>query len=66
MTLFIGYARVSTDGQGASGLGLEAQETIIRGGLTNADKLFAPIMVDVESGTRRDRPVLRKALVDNT
>ena len=62
MSLFIGYARVSTNGQGASGLGLEAQEAIIRARLTTADRLLAPIMVEVESGTRRDRPVLRKAL----
>lgn len=62
MTLFIGYARVSTQGQGASGLGLEAQEATIRGRLKDGDKLVTPIMVEVESGTRRDRPVLRKAL----
>ena len=62
MTLFIGYARVSTEGQGTSGLGLEAQETTIRGGINEGDKLLTPIMVEVESGTRRDRPVLRKAL----
>lgn len=62
MTLFIGYARVSTEGQGASGLGLEAQEATIRGRIKEGDKLLAPIMVEVESGTRRDRPVLRKAL----
>ena len=42
MTLFIGYARVSTDGQGASGLGLEAQETIIRGGVATGGKLSHP------------------------
>lgn len=62
MTLFIGYLRVSTEGQGASGLGLEAQEATIRGRLGTGDKLLTPTMVEIESGTRRDRPVLRKAL----
>lgn len=43
-------------------MGLEAQEATIRGRLGAGDKLLTPIMVEVESGTRRDRPVLRKAL----
>ncbi len=62
MTSFIGYVRVSTDGQGASGLGLEAQQATIQGRLKAEDRLLLPIMVEVESGTRRDRPVLRQAL----
>ncbi len=62
VTLFIGYARVSTEGQGQSGLGLEAQQATIRARLKDGDRLLTPIMVEVESGTRRDRPVLRKAL----
>ncbi|HUZ65275.1 MAG TPA: recombinase family protein [Acetobacteraceae bacterium] len=62
MTDYIGYARVSTEGQGKSGLGLEAQEATIRRHLRDGDKLLTPIMVEVESGKRSDRPVLRKAL----
>ncbi len=62
MTAYVGYCRVSTDGQGQSGLGLEAQEATIRRHLRHDDKLLLPMMVEVESGKRVDRPVLRKAL----
>ena len=62
MTAYVGYCRVSTDGQGQSGLGLEAQEATIRRHLRDDDRLLLPMMVEVESGRRTDRPVLRKAL----
>jgi DNA invertase Pin-like site-specific DNA recombinase len=62
MTNYIGYARVSTEGQGRSGLGLEAQETTIRAHLRDGDTLLQPIMVEVESGRRDARPVLAAAL----
>jgi DNA invertase Pin-like site-specific DNA recombinase len=62
MTVYVGYARVSTDGQGKSGLGLDAQQATIQRHLRDDDKLLVPIMVEVESGKRADRPVLRKAL----
>jgi len=59
---FVAYARVSTQAQGRSGLGLEAQEAAIRGFLRHGDRLLAPIYVEVESGKRTDRPELAKAL----
>ncbi|SDB15230.1 recombinase family protein [Belnapia rosea] len=59
---FIAYARVSTDRQGRSGLGLEAQEAAIRAFLQPGDRLLAPVFVEVESGRRTDRPELAKAL----
>ena len=62
MTAYVAYCRVSTDRQGVSGLGLEAQEATIRRHLRDNDSLVLPVMVEVESGTRRDRPVLRKAV----
>jgi len=62
MTAYVGYARVSTAQQGTSGLGLEAQEVTIRAFLKPEDKLLLPIMVEVESGRKQERPVLRKAL----
>ena len=62
MTNYVGYARVSTDAQGRSGLGLDAQQSTIRRHLRDGDHLLLPIMVEVESGRRADRPVLRKAL----
>jgi DNA invertase Pin-like site-specific DNA recombinase len=62
MTDYVGYVRVSTDGQGKSGLGLDAQKETIRRHLRDTDRLLLPVMVEVESGTNCDRPVLRKAL----
>lgn len=62
MTAYVAYCRVSTERQGASGLGLEAQETTIRRHLRDDDSLVLPVMVEVESGTKRTRPVLRQAV----
>jgi DNA invertase Pin-like site-specific DNA recombinase len=59
---FVAYARVSTQQQGRSGLGLEAQEAAIRAFLRPGDRLLAPIYVEVESGRRGDRPKLAEAL----
>ena len=59
---FVAYARVSTERQGRSGLGLEAQEAAIRSFLSAGDRLVAPVYVETESGTRNDRPELAKAL----
>jgi DNA invertase Pin-like site-specific DNA recombinase len=58
--------RVSTVGQGLSGLGLEAQEEAIKRYLHKRDRVLARF-IEVESGTRRkravgDRPQLRRAL----
>jgi len=62
MTNFVGYARISTDKQGKSGLGLEAQEAAIHRHMRDGDKLLTPIMVEIESGRKDDRPVLKAAL----
>jgi DNA invertase Pin-like site-specific DNA recombinase len=63
MTAYIAYCRVSTDRQGISGLGLEAQEATIRRYLRDGlDHLVLPVMVEVESGRKNGRPVLRQAL----
>ncbi len=59
---FVAYARVSTDKQGRSGLGLEAQEAAIRAFLGPQDKLLEPLHVEVESGRKPDRPKLREAI----
>ena len=57
----VAYYRVSTDKQGRSGLGLEAQKTAVQALLKPADHLVAEF-TEVESGKRRDRPQLAKAL----
>jgi DNA invertase Pin-like site-specific DNA recombinase len=59
---FVAYYRVSTDKQGRSGLGLEAQRVAVREYLTG--KGWPPVaeFVEVESGRKGDRPELAKAL----
>jgi len=57
----VAYYRVSTDKQGKSGLGLDAQRDAVRQFLRDD---YPPIKEyrEVESGKRADRPELRKAL----
>jgi DNA invertase Pin-like site-specific DNA recombinase len=59
---FVAYYRVSTDRQGRSGLGLEAQQKAVRDYLNGGDWKIAAEFVEVESGKRADRPELGKAL----
>src|SRR4028118_291661 len=59
---FVAYYRVSTEKQGRSGLGLEAQQEAVRSYLNGgAWKLVAEV-VEVETGKRNDRPKLAEAL----
>src|SRR5579859_245666 len=62
MVDYVAYCRVSTAKQGQSGLGLEAQEQAINAFLRPADRLLAPVYVEVESGKKNDRPKLAAAL----
>jgi len=57
---FVSYLRVSTDRQGRSGLGLEAQRTAVSDYL--AGRTLIAEVVEVESGKRADRPKLTEAL----
>ena len=59
---FVAYLRVSTDRQGRSGLGLDAQHAAIAAFLMPGDRLLQPPYVEVESGRNPDRPKLREAL----
>lgn len=59
---FVAYLRVSTAEQGASGLGLGAQEAAIRTHLAATGGDLLATFVEVESGRRNDRPKLREAL----
>ncbi|WP_236775324.1 recombinase family protein [Agrobacterium tumefaciens] len=61
MTDYIAYYRVSTQRQGQSGLGLEAQQKAVQGFLQASDKIVAEY-TEIESGKRNDRPELAKAL----
>ena len=58
----IGYIRVSTDEQGQSGLGLEAQLSKIRGYCQLYDLDLVAVHQDAASGKSLDRPGLREAL----
>ena len=59
---FVAYYRVSTDRQGRSGLGLEAQQKAVRDYLNGGAWELAGEFIEVESGKRADRPELARAL----
>jgi DNA invertase Pin-like site-specific DNA recombinase len=59
---FISYLRVSTQRQGRSGLGLEAQREAVNAYLNGGRWTLVQEVVEVESGKRSDRPKLAEAL----
>jgi DNA invertase Pin-like site-specific DNA recombinase len=59
---FVAYYRVSTQRQGRSGLGLEAQQAAVRDHLNGGDWRIVAEFTEVESGKRKDRPKLADAL----
>jgi DNA invertase Pin-like site-specific DNA recombinase len=59
---FVAYYRVSTQRQGRSGLGLEAQQTAVRDFLNGGDWRLVAEVTEVESGKRSDRPKLAEAV----
>jgi DNA invertase Pin-like site-specific DNA recombinase len=62
MLKFICYYRVSTDKQGQSGLGLEAQKTICYAYARSINAEIISEFTDIESGSHNDRAELLKAL----
>ncbi|MGI3184310.1 recombinase family protein [Nioella aestuarii] len=59
---FISYLRVSTDKQGKSGLGLEAQRKAVTDYLNGGDWELTAELVEVESGKKANRPKLEEAI----
>src|SRR5687767_12214581 len=58
---WVAYYRVSTDKQGKSGLGLEAQRAAVAAYLNGGDWKLVKEFTEVESGKRSDRPQLQAA-----
>jgi DNA invertase Pin-like site-specific DNA recombinase len=59
---FVSYLRVSTQKQGRSGLGMEAQQEAVTRFLNGGDWELIGEFVEVESGRNAARPELEKAL----
>lgn len=59
---YVAYLRVSTDKQGRSGLGLEAQEKAILDYLDSREGRLLKQFIEIESGKKNDRPKLAEAL----
>src|SRR4051794_25311405 len=59
---FVAYYRVSTDRQGRSGLGLDAQRKAVTDHLNGGNWELIADFTEVESGKRNDRPELSRAL----
>lgn len=59
---YIAYYRVSTDKQGRSGLGLEAQRRAVVDYLNGGNWELVEEFTEIESGKKNDRPELAKAL----
>ena len=62
MVQYVSYLRVSTQRQGQSGLGIEAQRTAVDQFLRQSGGTLLQEFVEVESGSRRARPVLVQSI----
>ncbi len=62
MNRFVSYLRVSTDSQGRSGLGLDAQRQAVAAHVVAAGGQLVAEFQEIESGKRADRPQLAAAL----
>lgn len=61
-TRYVAYYRVSTERQGRSGLGLDAQKAAVEGLLKRSGGVLRAEFTEVQSGEDEDRPQLGEAL----
>ena len=59
---FVAYYRVSTEKQGRSGLGLEAQRRAVEAFLNGGSWKLVHEFTEIESGKRAERPMLAEAM----
>jgi DNA invertase Pin-like site-specific DNA recombinase len=59
---WISYLRVSTDRQGKSGLGIEAQRNAVAEYLNDGNWAMVKEIVEIENGKNTDRPNLAEAI----
>ena len=59
---FVSYLRVSTDRQGKSGLGIDAQRKAVADYLNGGQWQLVAELIEVESGKNNDRPQLQEAI----
>ncbi|GBQ90838.1 DNA resolvase [Acetobacter nitrogenifigens DSM 23921 = NBRC 105050] len=62
MTAFVTYFRVSTARQGASGLGIEAQQASVSAYVDQTGGKVLATFTEIESGKKNDRPKLMEAM----
>jgi DNA invertase Pin-like site-specific DNA recombinase len=62
MDQYVSYLRVSTQRQGHSGLGIEAQRTAVQHYLAQNGGVLLQEFVEVESGSSKTRPLLVKSI----
>jgi DNA invertase Pin-like site-specific DNA recombinase len=59
---YVAYYRVSTKQQGRSGLGIEGQQMAVQTYAATNPGEFVAELTEIESGRKKDRPILREAL----
>src|SRR5687768_6399701 len=62
MAEFISYLRVSTQRQGTSGLGIEAQRSAVERYIAQVGGTLTREFVEIESGATKARPVLVQSI----
>lgn len=62
MKKYVSYLRVSTTRQGHSGLGIEAQRAAVSDYLKHSDGELIAEFVEVESGSKKARPILVQSI----